>query len=138
MMRVMAVTLTTKMRIAGWDETPVEEFDDGSKLTRAQVRLSDGADGLASGSVGMLAYYRPDGTSSFVTVMRLTGILDGRAGGFVLRGEGVFDGTTASGQTTIVAGSGTGGLAGISGTCESVSTHADYPFMPLTLAYELA
>lgn len=138
MICVMAVTLTTKMRIASWDETPVEEFDDGSKLTRAQVRLSDGADGPESGSVGMLAYYRPDRTSSFVTVMRLTGILDGRAGSFVLRGEGAFDGTTASGRMTIVAGSGTGGLAGISGTCESVSTHADYPFMPLTLAYELA
>jgi hypothetical protein len=138
MMRVVAVTLTTKMRIASWDETPVEEFDHGGKLTRALVRLSDGADGLASGSMGMLAYYRPDGTSSFVTVMRLTGILDGRAGSFVLRGEGAFDGTTASGRMTIVAGSGTGGLAGISGTCESVSTHANYPYMPLTLAYELA
>jgi len=134
----MAVTLTTKMRIASWDESPVEEFDDGSKLTRAQVRLSDGQQGLASGSVGMLAYYRPDGTSSFVTVMRLTGILDGRAGSFVLRGEGAFDGTTASGRMTVVAGSGTGGLAGISGACQSVSTHADYPFMPLTLAYALA
>ena len=134
----MAVTLTTKMRIASWDETPVEEFDDGGKLTRAQVRLSDGTDGLVSGSSGMLAYYRPDGTSSFVTMMRVTGILDGRAGSFVLRGDGVFDGTTASGRMTVVAASGTGGLAGISGTCESVSTHADYPFMPLTLAYELA
>lgn len=136
-MPVMAVTLTTKMRIASWDETPVEEFDDGSKLTRALVRLSDEADGLASGSVGMLAYYRPDGTSGFVTVMRLTGILDGRAGSFVLRGGGAFDGTTASGRMTIVEGSGTGGLARISGTCESVSTHADYPFMPLTLHYDL-
>lgn len=134
----MAVTLTTKMRIASWDESLVEEFDDGCKLTRAQVRLSDGQDGLASGSSGMLAYYRPDGTSSFVTVMRVTGLLDGRAGSFVLRGEGLFDGTTASVRMTVVAGSGTGGLTGISGTCESVSTHADYPFMPLTLAYEPA
>ena len=137
-MRVMAATLTTRMRIDDWDESPVEEFGDGSKLTRAQVRLADGEDGLASGSAGMLAYYRPDGTSSYVTVMRLTGMLDGRAGSFVLRGEGVFDGTTASGRMTVVPGSGTGGLAGISGTCVSVSTHADYPFMPLTLAYELA
>ena len=134
----MAVTLTTKMRIASWDESPVEEFGDGSKLTRAQVRLSGGEAGLTSGSAGMLAYYRPDGTSSFVTVTRLTGVLDGRAGSFVLRGEGAFDGTTASGRMTVVAGSGTGGLAGLSGACESVSTHADYPFMPLALAYDLA
>ena len=56
----------------------------------------------------------------------------------MLRGEGAFDGTTASGRMTVVPGSGTGGLSGISGSCESVSTHADYPFMPLALAYELA
>ena len=134
----MAVTLTTKLRIASWDESPVEEFDDGGKLTRAQVQLSDGEEGLASGSMEMLAYYRPDGTSRFVTVMRLTARLDGRAGSFVLCGEGTFDGTTASGQMTVVPGSGTGGLARISGTCASVSTHDDYPFMPLALAYELA
>jgi hypothetical protein len=138
MIGIMAVTLTTKMQIASWDESPVEEFGDGSKLTRAQVRLSGGEEGLTSGSLGMLAYYRPDGTSSFVTVMRLTGVLDGRAGSFVLRGEGTFDGTTAGGRMTVVAGSGTGGLAGLSGACESVSTHADYPFMPLVLAYDLA
>ncbi|SRR5579875_126756 len=133
----MAVTLTTKMRIASWDESPVEEFGDGSKLTRALVRLSDGKDALESGSLAMLAYYRPDGTSSFVTVMRVTGILDGRTGSFVLRGEGGYDGTTARGRMTVVPGSGTGGLAGISGSCQSVSTHADYPFMPLALTYEL-
>ena len=138
MIGIMAVTLTTKMQIASWDESPVEEFGDGSKLTRAQVRLSGGKERLTSGSMGMLAYYRPDGTSSFVTVMRVTGVLDGWAGSFWLRGEGAFDGTTASGRMTVVAGSGTGGLAGLSGAGESVSTHADYPFMPLTLAYDLA
>lgn len=138
MIHAMAVTLKTKMQIASWDESPVEEYGDGSKLTRAQVALTDGDGGLASGSAGLLAWYRPDGASSYVTVMRLTGRLDGRAGSFVLRGEGAFDGTTASGQMTIVPGSGTGELAGISGTCESVSTHADYPFMPLTLTYDLA
>jgi len=138
MIGAMAVTLTTKMRIASWDESPVEEFGDGSKLTRAQVRLAGTEEGLTSGSAGMLAYYRPDGTSSYVTVLRLTGVLDGRAGSFVLRGEGTYDGTAASGRMTVVPGSGTGGLAGISGACESVSTHADYPFMPLALAYQLA
>ena len=134
----MAITLTTKMRIASWDESPVEEFGDGSKLTRALVQLSDGKDAIESGSSAMLAYYQPDGTSSYVTMMRLNGNLDGRSGSFALRGEGDFDGTTASGRMTVVPGSGTGGLSGISGTCESVSTHADYPFMPLKLTYELA
>ena len=37
----------------------------------------------------------------------------------------------------IIDGSGTGDLAGISGSAQSVSTHADYPYLPLTLTYEL-
>jgi hypothetical protein len=134
----MATTLTTKMRIASWEEKPVGEPGDGSKVTHAQVELSDGTDGLTSGSAGMLAYYRPDGTSSYVMILRLTGELQGQAGSFVLRGEGTYDGTTARGQLTVVPDSGTLGLSGISGTCESAATHADYPFMPLALVYELA
>ena len=38
----------------------------------------------------------------------------------------------------ILPGSATDDLAGITGSCSSVSTHADYPFMPLTLDYHLA
>jgi len=133
----MAETLATRLRIADWDESAIEEPGDGTRITRARVRLSDGEDGLEAGSSSMVAYYRPDGTSSYVTLMRLTGTLGGRTGSFVLRGDGTYDGTTASGRMSVVPGSGTGGLAGISGTGESVSTHADYPYMPLTLAYEL-
>lgn len=132
------MTIETKLRIDGWDESAVEEFDDGRKITRAQVRLREGADGLESGSMAMLAYYRPDGTSEYVTVLHLSGRLDGREGMFALQGHGGYDGTTASVRMTIVPGSGTGALAGISGSCVSESTHADHPFMPLTLTYQLA
>ncbi len=55
----------------------------------------------------------------------------------MLEGRGTYDGTTASGESRIVPGSGTGGLAGISGGATSSSTHADYPYMPLTLTYDL-
>ncbi len=130
-------TLVTKLRIGDWDESALEELGDGRKITRAQVRLEDGADGLESGSASMLAYYRPDGTSDYVTMLRLSGRLDGREGTFALRGDGAYDGTTASGRMTVIPGSGTGGLDGISGSCVSESTHADYPYMPLTLTYEL-
>lgn len=131
-------TLETKLRIDDWDESAIEEFDGGRKITRAHVRLRDGADGLDSGSAIMVAYYRPDGTSDYVTMLHLSGQLDGREGTFALRGDGGYDGTTAAGRMTIIPGSGTGGLAGISGSCVSESTHADYPFMPLTLSYDLA
>ncbi len=52
-------------------------------------------------------FYRAGGTSSYVTLRHITGTLDGRAGSFVLQGT------------------------------ESASTHDDYPFMPITLTYDI-
>ena len=128
--------LITRLKITSWDETVTAEFD-GSKITRAAVELAEGVDGLTGGTSESVMYYRPDGSSDYVTVIRLTGVLDGRAGSFVASGHGGFDGTTAASTSDIVPGSGTGELAGISGTLTSSSTHADYPFMPLTLTYQL-
>ena len=133
----MTVTLDTKLKIASWDEKSIHEFDDGSKLTRADVTLSDGADGLESGSFHSVMYYRPDGTSTYTTVMRLTGTLDGRSGGVVLIGDGTYDGATAMGRLQIIDGSATDELIGIAGHAESDSTHAEYPFMPISLTYDL-
>lgn len=130
-------TLTTRLRIAAWDEKPVAEFEDGSKVTRATVSVADGVDGLDSGTFESIMYYRPDGTSHYVNVMVLTASLGGRTGSFVLAGDGTYDGTTASGTSTIVPGSATGDLVGLSGSASSTSTHADYPYMPLTLVYDL-
>lgn len=129
--------LTTRLKIASWDEKPAQDFGDGGGTTRAVVELAEGADGLESGGFEAVMYYRPDKTSSYVSVMRLVGTLEGRSGSFVAVGEGSFDGTTAASSASIVAGSGAGGLAGISGTVTSSSTHSDYPYMPLTLTYEL-
>jgi hypothetical protein len=133
----MTTTLNTRLNIVSWDEKPAREYDDDSKITRAAVTLDKGEDGLTGGTFDSVMYYRPDGTSSYVTVMQLTASLQGRTGSFVLTGEGTFDGTTASGTSQIVPGSGTDELAEITGTCTSASTHADYPFMPLTLTYDL-
>jgi hypothetical protein len=129
--------VSTKLWIDDWDESVTDEFADGSKITRTRVQLRDGADGLESGTASMLAYYRPDGTSAYVTLLYLSARLDGRTGTFALQGSGRYDGTTASAKMSIVHDSGTAGLAGITGTCTSESAHADYPFMPLTLSYQL-
>jgi hypothetical protein len=134
-MRAMT-TLTTRLRIAAWDEVPLAEYEDGSKITRATVSLADGPDGLESGTIESLMYYRPDGTSHYVNVMRLTATLEGRSGTITLSGTGTFDGTTASGRSTVLPDSATGELAGMSGSVSSSSTHADYPFMPITLEYD--
>lgn len=133
----MTQTVTTKLKIRSWEENPYREFDDGRKFARADITLGDPGDEL-TGESQMLLYYRADGTSSYVAFMHLTGTLDGRSGGLVLQGHGTYDGTTARGEFHVVPGSGTDELAGITGTAESVSTHADYPFMPITLRYTVA
>ena len=133
----MAEIVETRLKIDSWDEKPYRELSDGRKFTRAEVALSGSGDELEAATFDGLMFYRADGTSSYVTLMHITATLGGRSGSFVLQGHGSFDGTTARGESTVVAGSGTAGLAGITGTAESASTHEDYPFMPLTLRYEL-
>ena len=130
----MTTTLETKLEIKNWDEKPYRELDGGPKLNRAEVTLIGTGDGLASGTFAGLLYYRPDGTSSYVTLLHLVATLDGRSGGVVLTGDGTYDGSTATGRFTILEG--TGELEGIRGSAESVSGHGDYPYMPLTLRYD--
>jgi Protein of unknown function (DUF3224) len=133
----MQTTMETRLRIESWQEKPYRELDDGSKFTRADVLLAGPNDGLSSATFEALMFYQADGTSTYVTLMHVTGMLDGRSGSFVLQGHGTYDGTTARGESHVVKGSGTGELAGLTGTGESVSTHDDYPFMPFTLKYDL-
>lgn len=133
---IMTTTIELKLQIGSWDENPYREFDDGRRFTRAEVALTDADAGLQAAYQGLM-FYAADGTSSYVTLMLVTGTLDGRSGSFVLTGSGRYDGTTAAGESRIVPGSGTGELAGISGSASSRSTHEDYPVMPLTLQYDL-
>jgi hypothetical protein len=131
----MAKKLETRLEIKSWDEKPYRELEDGRKFNRAEVVLAGTGDGLEGGTFEGLLYYPEDGRSTYFSFLSVTGSLDGRTGTIVLQGDGGYDGTTARSRYSIVDG--TGELAGISGTAESVSTHADYPYMPLTLEYEL-
>src|SRR5262245_46147145 len=136
-MRKGTKTLEARLKIKSWDEKPYREHPDGRKFARADVVLEGDADGLASATSEALLFYRADGTSTYITFMYVEGTLDGRSGSFVLQGQGAYDGRTATGTSTVVPGSGTGDLTDLAGTAESVSTHEDYPFMPLTLSYDL-
>lgn len=132
----MTTTTKLKLKIVSWDESPYRELPDGSKFAKAEVVLAaDEGDG--TGSFDSLLYYRPDGTSSYVCLLQLADVVEGHAGSFVLAGSGGFDGTTAEFSATVVADSGTDELVGASGSVTSASTHADYPYMPLILEYEL-
>ncbi|MEV6278474.1 DUF3224 domain-containing protein [Nocardia sp. NPDC051832] len=64
-----------------------------------------------------LMFTDPDGSGTFDSLQRTRGTLGGRTGSFVLRMTGTF---TATGDShadwSVVPGSGTGELAGLSGT----------------------
>ena len=84
-----------------------------------------------------LIYYAADGTSSYVGLMYVDGRLGDRTGSFVMEGTGAYDGAEARGESTVVTATASGELRGLRGTGLSVSTHDDYPFMPLVLDYEV-
>ena len=132
-------TYETRLDIKSWDENPYRELPDGTKFARAEVTLAADAAGadtaLTEGSFEALLYYKADGTSTYVTLMSLTGTVEGRSGRLVLAGDGGYDGKTARMRAAVIEA--TGDLAGLTGTVVSESTHEDYPHMPLTLTYEL-
>jgi hypothetical protein len=113
----MATRAECEFKIEGWDEQPYTEIDDGRKLTRASVRQAFSGDIEGEGEVEWLLCYRPDKTAEFVGLQRIVGRVGDRAGSFVLtQTDGVFDGTEARGELSVVPGSGTGDLAELRGT----------------------
>jgi hypothetical protein len=89
----------------------------GSSLGRMSLDKQFSGDLQAIGKGEMLAARSDTPTSAaYVAVERVTGTLHGRSGSFVLVHRGVM---TASGQTLsieVVPDTGTGALAGLSGT----------------------
>lgn len=112
-----------------------DEPADGPALSRIHVEESFSGDIAGEGVVEFLQAARPDGSASFVGIERVAGSLAGRQGTFLLQDAGTVDGNVVSGEWFVVAGSGTGGLAGLRGTGgfranlgEGAEVHLDYWF----------
>jgi Protein of unknown function (DUF3224) len=133
----MTTHASARFEIKSWDEAPYLELDEGRKFTRAAVTQLVSGDIEGDSTSETLMYYRPDGTAAYLGFTHVVGRIGDREGSFVLRSTGEFDGTTARQASVVVPGSGTGALAGLSGSGESASTHADYPHVPFTLDYEI-
>ena len=73
---------------------------------------------LDGGSKGeMLGAGNPaTGTAGYVAMEQFTGTLQGRTGSFAMQHKGILEGGKFELNVTVVPGSGTGELAGISGT----------------------
>ena len=120
-------------QVTAWDEAPYDEAEGAPRLTRASVAKTFTGGIAGEGRVEYLMTHRADGTASFVGTERVTGRIGDREGSFVLHHDGVFEGGAASADCTVVANSGTAGLAGISGHGRYAATGREADF---TLDYD--
>jgi hypothetical protein len=131
----MKQSASARFTIKSWDEKPYSEGENLPKLTRASVTKTYSGDIVGDGQVEYLMMYRSDGSATFVGLERVAGQLAGKSGSFVLQRTGVFEAGQAKESYSVIAGSGTGDLQGLSGDGMTALGHAtDYPF---DLSYEL-
>jgi len=131
----MRQNANARFTIRSWDEKPYSEGPDQPKLTKAAVAKTYTGDIDGEAHVEYLMMYRGDGTASFVGLERFVGRLAGRTGSFVLQRTGVFEGGHAKESYSVVPGSATGELSGLTGEgASSVGHGSEYPF---ALSYQL-
>ncbi|MFD4987466.1 DUF3224 domain-containing protein [Streptomyces sp. NPDC058374] len=121
-----------------WDEKPLTAEGVAPKLHRAEVGNAYRGDIETEGSTVeyLLVYPEQEGAAvTFIGVEHITTTLAGRSGSFVLRHEGEFADGTVKADLTVVPGSGSGELAGLTGSGSFVM-HMGKP-AEWTLDYEV-
>jgi len=126
---------TGKFTVLSWDEDTYAELGNGGKLTKAHVTFGLTGDLEAQAEWDALMCYRDDGTASFTGYQRTDGVLGGRSGSFVIRGDGTFEAGVATTNWQVVDGSASGELRGLRGTGTAVA--AGGPGGTFTFEYEL-
>ena len=117
-------------KIVSWDENPFDEPESGPKLTRAHMQRSFDGDLIGTGNLMYLMTHLDSGDASFLGYEKVIGSLGDRKGSFVLLHTGTYDGGKANAQLEVVAGSGTGELAGLTGKGSFSAGHAEEHEMP--------
>jgi sulfur carrier protein ThiS len=113
---------TGSFSVKSWDESTYQELADNAKLTKATVAFALEGDLVAEATWDAVMCYRQDGTAVYTGMQQMKGQLDGRDGSFVLQADGEFADGEARSRWQVVPGSGTGGLAGLTGSGTSVAT----------------
>ncbi len=122
-------------KVIGWDENPYDEPEDGPKLSRVHVKRSFAGHLSGTGNLVLVMTYLDNEIVSFMGFEKVVGSLGGRTGSFVLRHAGIHDGQGATAEHDVVAGSGTGELAGLAGTGGYAA--GDEEWSDMTLDYEV-
>lgn len=119
--------------IDAWEDAPLAVFPETAGLTQATVRKTFSGD-LEGSSTALLLMAQNATSRAYVAQEYITGSLHGKHGSFVLQHSARDEGEQPQGQWHIVAGSGTGELAGLRG---SGTYQHDEDGARLTLDYTL-
>lgn len=112
-----------KFKVKNWDEKPYDEPEGGIKLNKATVTYTYEGDIAGESLSESLLAYPTEKTSTYVGLEKISGSIGGKKGSFVLQSTGTYDGTNARADSTIIEGSGTGELRGITGTSKMEVGH---------------
>src|SRR5262245_15059879 len=100
----------------GFLHGPDEQLAEGlPKTTRSRLLRTYKGDVEGDGETVYLTMYRSDSSVSYVGLERIIGRLGGKGGSFVLQRTGVFETDHAEESYSVVPGSGTGALLGLTG-----------------------
>jgi hypothetical protein len=111
-------------------EDPLQTLEGDIRLTHASGTQRFSGDIVGDGSIDWLIAYRADRSAHMVGLQRITGTVNGQAGAVVIAAIADHDGAASRATWTIVEGSGSGQLVGISGRGTFVASGA-------TVDYEL-
>lgn len=113
----MPKTARTHFKQLSWDEVIISEPDNSPKLAYANAAMEFTGDIIAETSTqGFILYYDTSGTGTFCGYEHLVGSIHGKAGSLVFETRGTFEADGIHASWTVVPGSATGDLTGISGT----------------------
>lgn len=103
------------------------------------VEATNTFSGAISGE-GILRYvmiYTSEEAGAFTGLQTITGAVDGQRGSFTVREDGFWQGMKISSTMTVVEGSGTGALSGISGTARYTHDGGESPTCPYIFDFTL-
>jgi hypothetical protein len=110
----MSTTSKSTFTIKDWKDEASDYMGGEIKLTLTKAKQAYQGSISGEGTVEYLMCAGGDGVTYFSGFERINGTLDGKAGSFVIHHFGTFAGEPRS-EWSVVTGSGTGELAGLSG-----------------------
>ncbi|MBB5956196.1 hypothetical protein FHS29_002782 [Saccharothrix tamanrassetensis] len=106
--------LQSPFTITRWDEKIADETE--PKLGRVQVDKTYTGAFEGTSTAELVTCQPTEESAGYVAIEKFQGTLEGRTGAFVFQHAGVISGTTAENYGKIIPDSGSGELAGITGT----------------------